>query len=195
MSLDTLRAAYPWPDQPPDVPPDPHGWCSGDHRFALREKIGPTTRAIVELGAWLGASTRMMLGLAPAATVISVDHWKGEPFMNGLRETQQRLEAAHETFLVNQWQHRDRVIPIRSDTLGGLHEVHSHGVAPDLIYFDSEHTVECLSAELALARRLFPEAIFHGDDWRMPDVQTAVRIFADQHGYKIRDRGNAWTLA
>ena len=194
MSLDSLRTQYPWPADKPDVPPDPHGWCQPEHRSMLAKRVGPDTRVVVELGSWLGQSTRLLLELAPAATVICVDHWQGSTDMQGNASAEARLATAYETFLVNQWPWRERVVPLRSDSCLGLRTIHDSGVTPDLIYFDSEHTTEHLTRELETARRLFPRARLYGDDWAWESVRRAVEDFALVHDSPVSAWGNAWAL-
>lgn len=40
----------------------------------------------------------------------------------------------YETFLINLWPHKDRVVPLRMTTLQGLRMLHAAGVKPDIIY-------------------------------------------------------------
>lgn len=189
-----LRAKYWWPGRKPDDPVDPHGWCSPIHADVLPRYINPTTKVIVELGAWLGASTRVLLNLAPESTVICVDHWLGSRDMKNKPQALARLPRLYETFLVNQWPWRDRVIPLRDSTLAGLDEIHDLGIVPELIYFDSEHTTAHVRRELLLAHEHFPTAIFYGDDWAWVSVRNAVEAFARERGYDLHARGNAWAL-
>lgn len=196
MSLDELRRQHPWPATKPAVPANPHGWFQeASHHWILRRRFTACAPAIiVELGSWLGQSTRYFLTHTDA-TVICVDHWQGSADINDKPECQALLPVLYETFLVNQWDWRQRVIPLRMDTLAGLAAVHAAAVQPSCIFFDSTHTYEHLQAELELALRCFPEAQLHGDDWATWDgVQRAVREFARDHDRAILAYGNAWSL-
>ncbi len=194
MSVESLALIYPWPAEKPDVPPDDHGWCQPEHREWLGRYLTPETKVIVELGCWLGQSTRLMLELAPNATIVCVDHWKGDVTMNDNPETQSRLSNAYETFLVNQWEQRSRIVPLRKEVQTGLYVVSNAGISPDFIFFDAEHTAEVLNRELRLAYTLFPDAQLYGDDWGWEAVQTAVNAFAMEKGMTAAATGNAWAL-
>ena len=194
MSLASLSALFPWPAEPPAVPADPHGWCCAGHREILQDRLGPDTQVVVELGSWLGQSARLLLELAPKATVICVDHWKGSSEMGNMMQAQTRLPTLELTWLVNQWPWKDRAIPVKADTLEGLRLVHEHGIRPDLVFVDAEHTYEAVSAELHLIEQLFPQALVHGDDWYLPDVKLAVSTAAARRHLTIRTVENAWSL-
>ena len=72
-----------------------------------------------------------------------------------------RKKAGYHTFLVNLWDHRQRVIPLRGRSPEKLYELAQLGVAPDLVYLDSDKS----GVELEVCHELFPDAILCGDDW------------------------------
>ena len=78
VGIEKLKLRYPWPQVKPNVKLDPHGWFSDKIKVnALKSLLNPSTKIIIELGSWLGMSTRIMLNTAPNAVLIAVDHWKG----------------------------------------------------------------------------------------------------------------------
>ncbi len=196
MGLTELRAYYPWPYIKPDLPFDPHGWCGPDHKTLLINRLDHTTQVVLELGSWLGQSTRLLLSLTPNATIICVDTWHGSTDMVTDPEATKRIdtEQLFQQFQANQWDYRDRIIPLIQDSLIGLQTVYDAGVVPDLIFFDTEHTTDHLSNELELAHKLFPITKLYGDDWKWPTVQAALQPFAITHGFEIQTSGNAWAL-
>lgn len=195
MSLESLRTQFPWPDTRPELKFDPHGWCRPEHRDVLKGRLHSNTRLIIELGSWLGQSTRLLLAMAPNATVVCVDTWKGSSDMLGNPEAEQRLSMLYDQFLANQWEWRQRVIPLQLDSRDGLREVKAHGLTPDLVFLDTEHTTAHVIEELELAHALFPSAMINGDDWGWPDVRAAVEQFATAHPeYRPVGKGNAWRL-
>lgn len=193
-----LASLHPWPAARPDLAFDPHGWCQPEHREHIAPFLSAATGLVVELGSWLGQSTRLLLELAPNAVVACVDTWEGSADMSPCREARSRIAAGrlYEQFLANQWDHRRRVIPIREDSCVGLRSVLRAGLKPDLIYFDTAHTYEQLTRELEVARLFFPAARLYGDDWGTcpEDVRPAVEAFARKHYMTPHGSGNAWVL-
>jgi len=170
MSLDELKRRYPWPEACPNVPPNPTGWFGDENRTVLRSLIGEAG-IVLELGAWLGMSTRFLLENTPGV-VITVDHWQGSPEHTGMPE----LVALWETFVRNCWDHRSRsrLIPMRTRTLDGMRELHELGIVPDVIYVDADHERESVAADVREALTLFPRAHLVGDDWTWDSVRAGV---------------------
>jgi hypothetical protein len=182
--LKTLANRYPWPDGPPDMPEDWHGWLCADTAAALVEACQPDPEVIIELGTWLGFSARAILENTRRATLICIDHWRGSPehqIEAGKEEWYNRLPTLYETFLRNLWPCRDRVIPLRADTLIGLAEVGDLEIEPGLVYVDSEHSVDRVTRELAFITAAWPTAGIVGDDYD----NAAVKLAADQHAIAL----------
>jgi len=166
MNIEQLRNNYPWPEEKPNVPQDPHGWFSDEVKTtALKNQIDSSTGIIVELGSWLGMSTRLMLEAAPNAAVISIDHWQGSIEHKDNPKIMEKLPTLYETFLVNCWEYRERLIPIRSSSNDGLKVVYDSGIRPDLILIDADHTYEGVLFDLVLSDLLFPTSLLVGDDY------------------------------
>ena len=68
-----LRRAYPWPGTKPNVsgPIENPGWLGEGTDRVLDQALTRETRVVVELGAWLGMSTRYIADRAPDATFAS----------------------------------------------------------------------------------------------------------------------------
>lgn len=205
MSLDELRARYPWPATKPAADPEDHGWFQQCSRNLLGDRITPGTRLIVELGSWLGQSTRWLLERAPQATIIAVDTWEGGPdhHHNAPKDPTlaRLLPVLYEKFCVNMWAYRDRLIPMRSRSVDGLLELWDRcGLEPDLIYIDADHTTKAVIADIATATTWFPDAKIVGDDWCWETVRAGVEAFvadANECGrehYSIVVDQNAWAL-
>jgi GT2 family glycosyltransferase/tetratricopeptide (TPR) repeat protein len=192
--LGELAALHAWPEAKPPVPlPTEHlGWLADSTRQVLTEAIGPGTRLVLELGAWLGLSSRFILDHAPGATLITVDHFQGSPEHQRRPEWRSMLPQLFETFQALNWDYRRRMIPLRMSTREGLRRVADCGLAPDVIFFDAEHSHAALTAELELAHKLFPEADWVGDDFDDPGVGRAVRDFAELCGRTLETVGEGW---
>jgi glycosyltransferase involved in cell wall biosynthesis len=192
-----LAEAHPWPGQRPDdtAPGQEQGWLGEGTELMLARALTPTTHVVVELGAWLGLSTRHIADLAPHATVVSVDHWQGSPE----HQTQERfrglLPRLYETYLARCWDYRERIVPLRMGTLDGLRAVAEAGLKPDFVFVDAEHSFAAVTAELNLARELFPGAAVGGDDYDWQGVREAVDAYARRHGLVVdRFGARGWRL-
>ena len=195
--LRRLAVANPWPETRPEdaAPGREQGGLGAGTDQTLARVLSPKTRLVVELGSWLGLSTRYIADHAPHATVVSVDHWRGNPEHLARDEYRALLPRLFETFQARCWDYRDRVVPLRADSLDGLRAVAAEGLRPDLVYVDAEHSYEAVSAELALARELFPDAALAGDDYDWEGVRRAVNEFAGRHGLVIdRSGARGWRL-
>jgi len=191
-----LRAAHPYPEQKPAVAPHDHGWLAEDTASALARHLSAKTRLVVELGAWLGRSARFITQCAPNATVIAVDHWQGSKEQQEHPEWKQMLPTLYETFLVNCWEEREQIIPLRMTTLEALHLLAHENIAPDLIYIDAAHDFESVIEDIRTARQLFPKALLVGDDWAAEGVQRAVETAAKEEGLEplLGFNQTAWWL-
>jgi hypothetical protein len=195
--LEALARALPWPAERPKVPlPAAHlGRLDGGTRALLAEELSGETRLVVELGAWLGLTTRFLADGAPKAVVAAIDHWLGSPEHRARPEWAALLPTLHEAFLALCWPYRGRVVPMRMTTLAGLHLLGDYGLAPDLIYVDAEHSYEAVLSELELSARLFPRAALVGNGHPLGPVRAAVEEFAGRRGLGVRTAGSGWKVA
>lgn len=187
--MDKLRQLYPWPQDKPDLESINHGWFYNPQKIqALKSIIKPDYQVLLEIGAWLGQSTRVLLDANPDAHVISIDHWKGSQEHSGFRYT--FLPVLFETFLVNCWDFRDRLVPVRETSLNGLEIVAECNVQPDLILVDASHEYQDVLKDIETSHRLFPNAIICGDDYNwIPPSQRSFnpqRMPTDDRWYPVR---------
>ncbi|HEV3339133.1 MAG TPA: class I SAM-dependent methyltransferase [Pirellulales bacterium] len=103
---------------------------------------------LVELGSWLGLSTRFIADRAPNAVIVAVNHWRGSAEHLNDTNLQDLLPILYETFLNRCWRLRDRIIPLRMNTLEALDEIAGCGLCPDLVYLDADHSYEAVRADL-----------------------------------------------
>jgi hypothetical protein len=153
-------------------------------------------KVLLELGSWVGmGSTRFFLDSQDfTGMIICNDTWKGDS-EELLASKSEKIDTLYETFCRNNWIYRDRIIPLRCDTLAGIAFVSIFGVFPDLIYVDANHQYGNVLAQLRLIRESFPKSIVTGDDWVVwPEVKRAVTDFAQESNLEIEVDENVWLL-
>lgn len=190
-----LRSEHPWPTERPSVIPERnHGWLRTSVRELLERKLTDQTHLIVELGSWLGLSTRFILKAAPKAAVIAIDHWKGSPEHFKMPDAAKLLPQLFETFLVNCWESQETLLPLRMSTQDGLNLVAARGLQPDLIYIDADHAYEAVKADLQRCLDLFPQATIVGDDWDWIGVRQAVEDVCRARNIAVQVHGVGWSV-
>ncbi len=192
MPLQELRNAFPFPKDPPAVPELDHGWFGPEHVELLSGAVGPNVAVALELGSWLGKSTRFLASKCPNAAVIAVDHWAGSPEHHVMADCRPLLPTLYDTFIKNCWAFKDRIVPLRMDTVSGMKLVHQHGIRPDLIFIDAGHEYPSVNADISHALRLFPDAILCGDDFIWEGVGRSVREHVRAGAMKTWVKHNVW---
>ena len=190
-----LGGHLPW-SKKPDVPKDNHGWFPEGNAKVLSLFLNDNTKCVIELGSWLGKSTRFILNQAKNAHVYAVDHWSTDPsvYGNGVGTTEglEKIGTLYETFLVNCWDYKDRLTPLRMRTMEGLDYLKELGVEPDMIYIDADHAYSSVMEDITKSINNFPKARIVGDDWRWEPVREAVEDYAKANGRKAVGRMNCW---
>ena len=72
--------------------------------------------------------------------------------------------------------------------------VHEHGLAPDLVYVDADHSTAAVVNDILIITRLFPSAHVVGDDWRSGHGPRRVQIVAAEEQLRIGVVGSVWWL-
>ena len=194
IQIESLRTAYPWPAAKPSVPiPREHlGWFADGAQEVLSSEVNTKTRLIVELGTWLGMSTRYIADRAPNATVITIDHFKGSPEHQRRPEWRAMLPTLREVFQSLSWSYRDRIVSLGMTTAEALEAIASYDLEPDLVFFDAAHDREAVLADLRQCRQLFPRTTMVGDDYDDTGVREAVCEFASEIGLDVSVVGRGW---
>jgi hypothetical protein len=187
---------YKYPHSFSRLDKDPQGWFPRWNTELLLPKV-KNKKIVVELGSWLGRSTREWLSNSDAQ-VICIDTWGGSKEHIGNK----KLTTLYDTFLSNQEEWKDRVFPVRMNTVKGMAEVFKYGLEPDFIYIDASHQYEDVYTDVSLAYNYFPNAFICGDDWnwhnrtqgRRATVQEAVKEFCKNNNLKYINNRWAWYL-
>jgi len=197
MNVNELKKV--WKIKKPSVNKDNHGWFFDGNKRMLRQLLNNDMKNIIELGSWLGSSTRFILNNAKNANVFAVDHWSDDmkDYGNGKGATKkdkgiEKIVTLWETFLVNCWDYKDRLIPIREYTHKGLDILSKIDMDVDLVYIDASHGYEDVLSDITKSLKYFPSAIIMGDDWGWPTVQKAVKEVAEKENFKIIIDKNCW---
>jgi hypothetical protein len=126
-----------------------HGWYSnGTHLEPLIKQNNVKT--IIEVGSWLGTSTRHMASCLPENGILyAVDHWKGsEEHQVNQYFWIPELEHLYEYFLSNTIQSglAHKIIPVRMGSLEAAAQLH---VQADLIFIDASHDSSSVYKDIA----------------------------------------------
>ncbi len=197
MRDSVLSSLAQWPEQKPNVTEDHHSMFFNQGQLAAL--LNNETKLVIELGSWLGGSIRFICQNAPNAIVIAIDHWQGSPEHFENPDCQKRIPTLYETFLVNCWEYKNRLIPLQASTIEGLEKVKAAGLNPDIVYVDAAHDYDSATRDIEKVYELFPKTCICGDDWQwnasagLP-VQRAVRDFAARHNFTIHAERNFWRL-
>lgn len=198
--LDQLKTDFPFPTSKPEVPLDDHGWLS-PHVKEMFKPLIKNMKLIVEVGSWLGKSTRFWLENSNAH-IICIDTWEGSEEHQLMPEIINKLPTLYETFIANQWAWKERITPVRMWSSSALPLLSQYDIMPDFIYLDASHDANDVYVDLVTARNCFPNALIGGDDWnyknRVRDdektVQHAVKLYCNFSGETYRANHWGWYL-
>jgi hypothetical protein len=194
--IEHLARIFRFPEQPePGAEASEHGWFNPENREVLAEHLGSSTANVIELGSWMGLSTRWIAERLPlGAKVIAVDHWLGSAEHWAQDSYRPMLASLYDTFVASCWQHRERIVPVRMSTAEGLRVVRLYDVEVQVVYVDASHEYEDVRRDFSLSLDLFPVASVIGDDWHWPQVRRAVESVAREHRLHVHTRGNCWWI-
>lgn len=179
------------------LPFDSHGFYGNGLQLESLIKTNHV-KIVIEVGCWLGASTRHIASLLPPeGKVYAVDHWKGSvEHQPGNANWYHALPVLYEVFLSNVIHAglTDKIIPVKLESLEAAKQLSY--VAADLIFIDAGHDTPAVYADLcAWYPYVKGHGILCGDDWNWHSVRAAVEAFADERGLKILVTGyNFWRL-
>jgi len=157
------------------------GWMAPDELQFLAEQAA-TRNLIVEIGSWMGRSTRALADNCPGK-VLAVDTWKG----SDERQHRDFLRDKPEDWLMMEFMNNVagvNVYPYRLTSLAAAETFKDEEF--DLIFIDASHTYEDAKADiLAWGNLLAPGGLLCGHDYQSgaPGVIEAVNELLD--GFKV----------
>lgn len=160
-------------------------------------------KVVIELGSWLGKSTRHIAKLIPENSLVyAVDHWEGGLLTNPWYGVTDLLPTLYQQFLSNVIHAKltHKIIPIRSNTLDAFFYFTENKIVPDIVYVDADHDEVSVYNDISTYYPLVKgHGIICGDDWgwggaNLP-VQKAVKRFAKENNLRIEvPNGWMWIL-
>lgn len=152
---------------------------------------------VVEVGSGIGRVTEFLAGVC--AMVYAIDTW--EHTVGPDERTQQLDDTPFETFCINCWDSRLRIIPVHAKSLIGLEFLKSKGVKPHAIYLDGSHQYQAIVDDIITANTLFPGVPIYGDDfmWEngtdMPVYRALAKAIELTHLTLDPFSGGLWKLS
>ena len=158
-----------------DLPFDDHGWFYNARQLEeLFSTLKPKT--VIEIGSWLGCSTRFMASHLPQGGVLyAIDTWLGTQ-NEAIHLQDPRLPHLYQLFLSNVKHAKltDKIVPIRMELLEAAQALN---VQADLIYIDGAHDVLSVVNDIThWYPHLQEQGVMCGDDWNWGSVKVGVVI-------------------
>jgi len=195
IDIDILKSKYRFPRVKPDVPVNDMGWFTIRNKDVLNLYITDNTKIVMEIGSWMGKSTRSILNSNNNLIVIAIDHWEGSAEHKEFPEFNKCLPTLYDTFIATNWEYRDRLIPVKLDSISGMVQISNGRIIPDIIYIDASHDYQNVLNDLTVARSLFPTALIIGDDWGMQGVKDAVMHYVKNiEIFELKTYTTCWVL-
>ncbi len=167
-----------FPAKRPDRPFDRQTMLDRSQARDILSAVGDRpVSLIVEVGSWLGGSTRWFLETFSGprhkdeahehARIICIDTWGGLAEWDD-SEVTQRIGSAWEQFAANCWHLRQWITPVKLRSHEGLPavaaELARQQQEPDLVYIDGDHSFEMCTHDVLTSADAWPNALVIGDD-------------------------------
>lgn len=178
------------------LPFNNHGWY-GNGRFIEKLMKLNKIHTVIEIGSWLGCSTRHIASLLQQhGKLYAVDTWQGSIEHLFTKELAVMLPTLYQQFLSNMIHARltDIVIPVRMFSVQAAPILAQKLTKVDMVYLDGAHDTESVLADLNAYWPFVADnnGIMCGDDWKWETTALAISKFALLHGLTIYHGDNFW---
>lgn len=173
------------------LPFDDHGWFVNSSQIdeIMQER---NIHNVIEIGAWLGMSTRYIASRLPAdGKLYTIDTWAGST-TEDLHKSDMRLPYLYQLFLSNVIHANltNRIVPIRMHSLEAAQALN---IQADMLYLDGSHETEDVYQDIiAWNKHLKPNGLLCGDDWSWGSVRLGVNKAAAELNRNVRFDNNFW---
>lgn len=177
----TIKDKYPWPEIKPNAPPINHTWFGHEQEALFNKFVSSSLQVIVELGTWMGGSSRKFYELCPNAQIYTIDNYSNFTDFNPCAidwRLEKYLDNLRDIFFSINWEYRDRVTQLNETTQDGMNILKMEGIEAELVYVDGGHDFDHCYSDICLACACWPNAQIIGDDYDLPGVRKAVDIYA-----------------
>ena len=156
------------------------GWMS-EHELQWLGEQAANKKLIIEIGSYMGRSTRVM-GDATSGRVVAVDDWfgprnesdvntDGTPFTEDERS---EIEAKFHIYLSDLIQ-AGKVLPVKMD-YNEMEYSEELDVQPDMVFIDGDHSYEAVMRDISLWReRLVSGGMLCGHDFGYEPIMNALK--------------------
>ena len=169
------HVAQPWPAS---APYGGAAWLDGwgVHRRAWQHVLGDLMQpVVVEIGAWMGRTTRHLLESGLAGHVVAIDLWQARGYWS---DRLQQAGLAHRDpllqFQANCWKYREHITCVRSESVAGV--VSCQSLRPAVAYIDADHSRDAVQRDLDVVMAVWPECRICGDDWERKDSPPCTGV-------------------
>ena len=199
-----LKNDYRWPEKQKWNNLEVWNLGSKGHKIIIEEIEKSKHQLLLEVGAFTGYSVIKWLEKFPELNVIAIDIWDSKILSEYAKKHNKKeifdifknQNGPLEYFQNCVYKYKDRVFPLKGDSISKMIYLHNIGIKPDIIYLDAEKTSE----DIFLIVALFPKAVICGDDWNW--VKNRFNFPIRQGAYaaarfkkkKIKIRNNTWLL-
>ena len=160
--MDKLQKDFYFPKNKPNANPNLHGWLGEGNQLLLKKYISNDIKLVFEFGSWLGLSANFILNNTNSCKnckIVCIDTWEGDWSIKQTTKYKKHLQNLYDTFIVNMWKWKDRLIPVKMDGRKAMKYLHDLGLKPDLIYLDMDHSYESAKGDLKLLMKYFPDTL------------------------------------
>ena len=176
------------------LPTDDRGWLAPETAAGLSRLISEfNVKTAVEVGSWLGQSSRhIAAALPPEGVLYCVDHWRAAPGTTSEPPGHVAIPSAYHQFLANvaNAELSNRIVPVRMESLEAAAALE---VELDLAYIDADHNALPVFVDvMAWYHKLSEGGVICGDDWSFTTVKQGVSIAANLLKKSVSVEGVFW---